>query len=70
LQVEDGKPEVELLYFRAKPASPSRRRWLTHLPADLGSANVLDVFVDYRHNRGDADFWVGLDTGETGDPSA
>jgi hypothetical protein len=69
LNVENGKEE-ELRFFRAKPASPSRRRWLTHLPADLGNANVLDVFVDYRHNRGDADFWVGLDSGEAVDPSA
>ena len=68
LQVEDGKPEKELRYFRAKPASPSRRRWITHLPGDLGSANVLDVFVDYRHNRGDANFWVGLETGESISP--
>lgn len=64
LQVRNGKTET-LRSFRAKPASPSRRRWVTRLPADLGSTNVLDVFVDYRHNRGDADFWVGLDTGES-----
>jgi hypothetical protein len=69
LHVENGKEE-DLRFFRAKPASPSRRRWLTHLPADLGNANVLDVFVYYRHNRGDADFWVGLETGEAVDPSA
>jgi hypothetical protein len=67
LQVKDGKTET-LRLFRAKPASPSRRRWLTHLPADLGSANVLDVFVRYAHHRGDADFWVGLDTGEISSP--
>jgi hypothetical protein len=64
LKVQNEKIET-LSLFRAKPASPSRRRWLTRLPADLGSANVLEVFVYYKHHRGDADFWVGMDTGES-----
>ena len=67
LQVHDGDTET-VRALRAKPASPSRRRWLTRLPADLGSASVLDVVVDYQHDRGTSDFWVGLKTGENISP--
>ncbi len=44
----------------SKPVSPSRSSWMTKLPRDLGTGNVLDVSVQYAGDRGNADFWVGL----------
>ena len=52
-----------LAHLTSRPVSSSRSRWVTKLPGDLKSGNVLDVSVQYAKNRGDADFWVGLKRG-------
>ncbi|MGI9019201.1 MAG: hypothetical protein ACR2G3_00630 [Solirubrobacterales bacterium] len=44
---------------RARRVGDGPHRWRFRLPADLQNANRLDVFV--RYERGDADFWAGID---------
>jgi hypothetical protein len=49
-----------LAHLGSRPLSPGRGHWVTKLPRDLKSGNVLDVSVLYANGRGGADFWVGL----------
>jgi hypothetical protein len=49
-----------LAHLSSRTVSSSRGRWVTKLPRDLKSGNVLDVSVLYANGRGYADFWVGL----------
>ncbi len=59
-----GEDFQSVARLTAKPTSPSRRRWTTRLPHDVKAGNVLDVHVEYPNNRGEADFWVGLRSGQ------
>ena len=46
---------------QARAAGQGHHRWWFRLPADLGNANVLEIFA--RYQQGDGDFWAGLDQG-------
>lgn len=60
---DDARPVVEKL--ATKPVSPSRSYWVTKLPRNLATGNLLDISVRYANNQGNADFWVGLRAGES-----
>ena len=59
LRVEGGAIDHVDWQARARRVGDGPHRWRFRLPADLQSANRLDVFVRYK--RGDADFWAGID---------
>ncbi|HEX2391870.1 MAG TPA: hypothetical protein VHI77_03015 [Solirubrobacterales bacterium] len=63
-----GEAEDALARLRSNPASPRRGTWVTKLPRDLMTGNVLDVSVEYADDQGDADFWVGLREAQPGRP--
>lgn len=46
--------------FNASQRDGHRARWIGQLPEDPKGANVIDVFVRYKHGIGDGDYWSGL----------
>jgi hypothetical protein len=39
------------------------RVWRATIPADARNANVIDLFVRYKQNRGDSNWWAGIRLG-------
>jgi hypothetical protein len=36
------------------------RAWRATIPEDAANANAIDIFVRYRENRGDSNWWAGI----------
>jgi hypothetical protein len=36
------------------------RAWRATIPEDASNANAIDVFVRYKENRGDSNWWAGI----------
>jgi hypothetical protein len=39
------------------------RAWRATIPEDAANANAIDIFVRYRENRGDSNWWAGIRLG-------
>ena len=41
----------------------NRRAWRATVPSEARNANVIDLFVRYKQNRGDSNWWAGIRVG-------